>query len=243
MTPEALVAAACPKIGAMGASFYFVPETVAAGKELGLDGFRFYFLGRGGVLGDVEAPVVHSAFGYFKPELLATMWDSARKVVAPREAGRAYLGACADHGRRRFAELGGLDAFCDAAAAVDGAADPTGLSLYAGISSEPLADDPPGRAMQLVAVLRELRGSAHLLAVRAVGLDDKTAHWIKRPGDTAMFGWDDEEAPTVTDRERALLDDAEAMTDRLVTPAYAVLDDAGQAALLDGLEAMEAALA
>ncbi len=78
MTPTELVQAACPKIASLGAAFYFNPETVAKGKELGLDGFRFYFLGRGGVLGDVEARVVRSAFGYFAPELVDKMWNSSR---------------------------------------------------------------------------------------------------------------------------------------------------------------------
>ena len=57
MTPTELVQAACPKIGSLGGAFYFDKETLAKGKELGLDGFRFYFLGRGGVLGDVEPRV------------------------------------------------------------------------------------------------------------------------------------------------------------------------------------------
>ena len=63
MTPEELVATACPSIADLGAVFDFVPETVAKGKEHGLDGFRFYFLGRGGVLGDTSAAVVRSVFG------------------------------------------------------------------------------------------------------------------------------------------------------------------------------------
>ncbi len=64
-TPMELVQSACPKIGSLGSAHYFDREiTVPRGKELGLDGFRFYFLGRGGVLGDVEARVVRSAFGY-----------------------------------------------------------------------------------------------------------------------------------------------------------------------------------
>lgn len=243
MTPEELVAAACPKIATLGWSFYFVPETGAAAKELGLDRFRFYFLGRGGVLGDVEAPVVASAFGYFKPQLVALMWDSAKEVVAPRDAGRAFFEVCADHGRRRVADVDGLDAFCAAAEVVNAAADPTALTLYAGVRCEPLADDFPGRALQLVTVLRELRGSAHLLAVRAVGLDAKTAHWISRPADVAMFGWADDEAPEITDRERDAMVEAEALTDRLVLPAYAALDDDQQRALLGGLVRMEEALA
>ena len=66
------------------AVFYFAPSTVAVGKEHGLDGFRFYFLGRGGVLGDVESQVVASAFGYFEPGLGDKMWD-----VGQREDGRS----------------------------------------------------------------------------------------------------------------------------------------------------------
>jgi hypothetical protein len=58
-----------------------------------------------------------------------------------------------------------------------------------------------------------------------------------------MFGWGPENHPTVTDAERAALAKADARTDRLVLPAYSVLDDAGRQAFLRGLERMEAALA
>lgn len=243
MTPEELVAAACPKIGTIGFAYYFVPETAARAEELGLDAFGFYFLGRGGVLGDVDAAVVASAFGYFKPELVAQMWDAARAIVPPREAGAAYHLACADLGRRRLADVEGLEDFCAAADAIDAAADPVGLPLYAAMSAEPRVDDPAGRAMQLVTVLRELRGSAHLLAVRASGLDAKQAHWISRPDAVALFGWTEEEAPDVAAADRAAMDEAHALTDRLVTPAFAVLDEAGQEALLTGLDRIEDALA
>jgi len=243
MTPEELVAVACPKIGTMGWAFYFTPETFARGEELGLDGISFYVLGRGGVLGDVESTVIASAFGYFNPTLVATMWDAARKVMAPRDAGHAYMECCANFGRASFADVPGLDAFCDAAGAVNDAADPVGLALYAGIAGEPLADDGPARAMQLVSVLREFRGSAHLLALRASGLDAKTAHHIHRPNDGALFGWSDDDAPTITAGDRALWAAAEELTDRLVLPAYSVLDKAGRQALVAGLEAMENALA
>ncbi|CAA9243333.1 MAG: hypothetical protein AVDCRST_MAG20-1857 [uncultured Acidimicrobiales bacterium] len=242
MTPEELVTAASPDIGDLGWAFYFVPETGAMAEELGLDMFRFYFLGRGGVLGDVEATVVASAFGYFEPGLVSQMWESGKEVMSPREAGRAYHLASAEHGRRRLSGIEGLEAFCAAAERVNDAADPVALPLYAGIRSEPLVDDLPGRSMQLLTVLRELRGSAHLLAVRAVGLDAKTAHWITRPGDIAMFGWSEDDAPPVTDEVRSLRAEAEALTDRLVLPAFAVLDDPGQQDLLTGLERIGAAL-
>jgi hypothetical protein len=243
MTPDELVARACPKIRDLGAAFYFVPETLAKGAEFGLGGLRFYFIGRGGVLGDVEASVIGSAFGYFEPSFVAKMWNSAKDKVAPRVAGHAYMECCAEFGRARLRGVAGLDSFCAAAGAVNDAADPVGLALYSGIASEPLAADLPARALQLIAVLREFRGSAHLIAIRASGLDAKTAHFIRRPADIGMFGWSDADAPVITEAEVAKLADADELTDRLVLPAYSVLDDAGRSALLAGLDRIATALA
>ena len=237
-----LMAHVCPKIGDLGWAYYFTPETMARGNELGLDGLRFYFLGRGGVLGDVESGVVHSAFGYFERGFVDKMWNSAKTVVAPRQAGREYVACAAGHGRRKLGGIDGLDAYNAAATAVDAAADDAGLSLYAAASCEPFVDDAPGRAMQLTALLRELRGSAHLLAVRAVGLTPLQAHVIKRPGDLAMFGWTDADAPEVTDELVRLRAEAEALTDELLAPAYGVLDADGQQALIAGIDAIEVAL-
>ena len=243
MSPDELVAAACPTIADLGGSFYFIPETVAKGKEHGLDGLRFYFLGRGGVLGDTSAEVVASAFGYFNPGLVTKMWNTGREKLSPTAAAELYWAACADAGRARFAGIEGLDGFVAAAEAVVAAAAPSGLALYSGIRRMPLSDDAPGRAMQLIAVLREFRGSAHLVAVRSVGLDDVHAHFAKRPDMIEGFGWQGSDADAVTDEDRRLLQEAETVTDRIVRPAFAVLGDAEQRALLDGLERMRAATA
>jgi hypothetical protein len=242
MTPETLVATVCPKIGDLGWAYYFDPATVARGEELGLDVFQFYFLGRGGVLGDVESEVVVSAFGYFNPSIVDAMWNEGRKHVAPREAARAHWACAAELGRTRLSGLDDLPEFCRAAGAVADAADSVGLALFAGFHAEPMVDDAPGRAMQLMALLRELRGSAHLLAVRASGLDAKTAHFIRRPGDIGMFGWTEDDAPGLGQDKVDALARAEALTDQLVTPAYAVLDDGGRQALVEGVERIEAAL-
>jgi hypothetical protein len=243
MTPEETVAHACPLIGTYGPAFYFAPATLARGKELELDGLRFYVLGRGGVLGDVEAGVIHSAFGYFAPALVEKMWTSAKERLAPRIAAREYMECGAAFGRARLTGVDGLDAFVAAADAVNDAADPVGLALYSGIAAEPLADDAPARAMQLLTVLRELRGSAHLLAVRASGLDAKTAHFIRRPADVGMFGWSADDPPVITDVQRAQLDAADALTDRLVLPAFSALDAAGRDDLVTGLDRIAAVLA
>lgn len=242
MTVDELIATACPKVRDLGWAFYFVPETAAKGQELGLDLFQFYFLGRGGVLGDVDPAVVTSAFGYFNPALVEQLWNAGRQQADPRKAALAFTDAAADFGRARFADVDGLDAFCTAADTVVGAADPAGLTVFAGAIGQPRADDAPARAMQLLALLRELRGSAHLAAVRSTGLDARTAHFIKRPADAAMFGWSADDAPEITDEDRARHERAEAVTDGMVRPAYGALDAPGRAALAAGVDAIEAAL-
>ena len=243
MRTDEFMDAACPLMAGMAAPWYFAKATSARGRDLGLRTMHFYFLGRGGVLGDVEAPVVASAFGYFKPAHVERMWDEARAIAEPRATARAYLECCAAFGRACLGEVEGLDAFCEAAAAINDAADPTGLALYAGISAEPLADDAPGRALQLASVLRELRGSAHLLAVVASGLDSNVAHLIRRPEAFTAFGWEADEAPAVSDADRAKLDAAEALTGELIAPVFSVLDDADRRAMVGTLERMQAAIA
>jgi len=238
LADDELLEQACPLVRDLGWRFYFAPATLERGDELGLDGSQFYFLGRGGVLGDVDSRVVASAFGYFNPAHVARSWDAGRAKVAPRDAARAYLACCQDFGRENLGQVPDLEAFCVALEAVNEAADPTGLALYAGISAEPLATDLPARAMQLVTVLRELRGSAHLVALVCSGVAPVVAHFLNRPDAMAMFGWDPADSPTPTDADRERLACAERLTDQIVRPAYAVLDGPGRSALLDGLHAM-----
>ncbi len=245
MTPEELVADACPIIGSLGAAFYFTPATLAKGKELGLDGFRFYFLGRGGVLGDVEPAVVQSAFGYFEAGLVRKIWNSARERAkgSPREIGRAYLSAGWDFGRDHFGELADLESFCAAAESVVTNADPAGLALFAALSAEPLADDVPARAMQLVMALRELRGSIHLLAVVSAGVSPKVAHYFRRPNEFTDFGYAEADAPTLTDEDRARMASVDAHTDHMMSRLFLPLGEQARTDLADGVLRMAEATA
>lgn len=237
-----LLGEAHPIIQKAGASFYFTPETTARAESLGIDVVRFYFLGRGGLLGDVDAPVVSSAFGYFAPGLVAHMWDTAREVVQPRDAARAHLECAYELGRERLAEVPDLERFCRTASAVVAAADADGLALFAGVLAHRVPEDLPARAMHLLVALREFRGSAHLLAVRAAGLSTKVAHYIKRPGDFRLFGWKDEEAPAVGDEEHRQMAAAEELTDSLVAPAFDVLGDDERGRFCEVLRVIGAAL-
>ena len=241
MTPLEIVQQTSPIINEVGNRFYFHPDTLAKGKELGLDGFRFYFLGRGGVLGDVEPAVVVSAFGYFSPSVVEVMWSSAKEIVAPRDAARAYL-ACADEfGRSHLNGLDALDAFNDAAEAIVDSVDRSALPLFAGTAAEPLPEHPAARAYRNVCNLRELRGSIHLLAVVATGVTPLVAHAIRRPDDVSSFGW--ETAPDISDDDRARLDVADELTDRLMVPSIEALTAAQRDAFSTAVDAMGADLA
>lgn len=240
-TPEELVAATAGAVQKIGALFYFDKATLAVGKELGLDGFRFYVLGRGGVLGDVEAPVITSAFGYFHPGVIDKIWNSARQVVAPHDAARAQIACGVELGRGALGDVEELQTFCDAAEQVIADLNPAGLSLYAGVAAEPLPDDLPGRAMQLMIVLRELRGSQHLAAVIASQLHVGAAHALRRPGDVESFGWPaDLEIP---EDGAAKLAAADALTDRMNADAYRTLTNDQRHAFVAGVKAIQAAFA
>lgn len=242
MNNQELLDAACPTINVFGAAYYFTPETLQAGKNINLGGMEFYVQGRAGQMGNCDPDAVSAAFGYFKPALLKSILEAARAKVEPRVAGAAHLEACAALGRAKLASLPQLEAFVAVLEKVNDAADPDSLALYAAIRTETLASDAPGRAMQLIAILREFRGSAHLVALRAAGIKSSTAHFIKRPDMWKQFGYTEDEAPEVTDVELQKMAQAEKLTDSLVEPAYAVLTQDERKVLTDGLEAVKAAL-
>lgn len=227
------------KTGELGAMYYFHPDTIARGKELGLDGMRFYLLGRGGVLGDVDATVVRSAFGYFAPGTVEKLWNSAREIVPPRQASSEHLACNAALGRAVLGGVAGLEAYNAAAATVIAAVDESALTLFAGFRAAPVPEDAPARALHHAVVLRELRGSAHLAAVRAVGLDSRVAHAIKRPEMVEMFGWS--EPIEITQGDIDALERAEAITDQILERAFAELDGSAAAALVAGTDAMYSA--
>ncbi|MFT5530945.1 MAG: hypothetical protein ACI91O_000961 [Candidatus Poriferisodalaceae bacterium] len=241
MTSEQIAAEVGEKLAVVGPGFYFKPETLARGKELGLDGFRFYVAGRGGVLGDVNGAIVASAFGYFNPAMLTGRWDTALEKIAAREAGREYVACCQQQGRLQLSDVDGLTDFCAAAEHVLANTEAGALALFAGLNAEPLADDLPAKAMQLGASLREYRGSAHLVALLANGLTPQRAHFMKRPDDYATFGWSDDPAP-VTAVETAAKAAAEEMTNRICGTAFASLDADGVAAIQTGSTAIAAAI-
>jgi len=243
MTNEELVKTVCPIINDNSWKFYFAPHAIEVGKLMGLKGMELYVTGRGGSMGDCEGSAVAAAFGYFNPIIINAAWNLATAKHPARVIGDAHYEVAAHLGREKLANMPGLNEFTAAMEKVFIAADPDGLALFAAYKSMPLAEDTPARAMQLAVSLREFRGSAHLIAIRAVGITSKQAHYVKRPSDAKNFGWGEDDAPVVDDQVRALWDQAEKLTDALCIPAYSVLNEAERKALVDGVKAFEAALA
>ena len=209
-----------------GAPWYFDAKTLAAGKEHNLDGFRFYFLGRGGVLGDVEAEVVAERVRLLQPGARRRRCgprprSAWRRATRPGCTCRAATSSRRDH----FGAVDGLDAVLRRRREGQRRHQPGRPGAVRRHRQRAAPRRPPARALHLTAVLREARGSAHLLAIVASGLPPRIAHAIKRPTEGKEFGWDDTPEPTADDRAR--WQQAEELTDRLLGPAFDVLDDGG----------------
>jgi hypothetical protein len=222
-------------IVALGGGYMISPEARDAGKAAGFRGWQFYMCGRGGVLGDVDADVVTAALGFFPAERVRTAWESGRAVAAPEQAARTYAEVAAAWGRNRLGDAPDLDRLGVLLERVVDAADPAGLPLFAGWRAVPRADDAPARVIQLAQVLREHRGGAHVVAVLSSGLTPLQAVLAGGGGEgnAAFFGWPEPYA-AVADGLRARRDAAEALTDEIVAPAYAALDE-GETAELERL--------
>ena len=243
MTDEELISIVCPIINDNSYKYYFSQSTIDTGKSLGLKGMEFYVAGRGGALGDCEGSVVAAAFGYFNPIIINAAWTLAIAKHPARTIGSMHYECAAVVGREKLSALPNLAEFESAMQKVFDAMDPDGLALFAAFKSLPLVNDLPGRAMQLAASLREYRGSAHLVAVRASGVSGIQAHFIKRPKDMKNFGWSESEYPIVNDETRARMVAAEKLTDALCIAPYSVLNETERASLVAGARAFEAALA
>lgn len=237
------VVAAKPVVTGLGGAWMLSSEAKAAGTEHGYRGWQLYLAGRAGVLGDVSADVVHATLGFLHPDLVRSGWDAGRQVAPLPETVTRYVEVCRTWGRRRYAGLAEADRLADLLQRVVEAADPAGWPLFAAWRTQPLPDDGPGRVVQLLHVLREHRGGAHLAAVRQAGLAPLEAIVSGGGGaaNATFFGWP-EPLPEVTDELRRRLAGAEAATDAQVAPAYAVLpaDERAELTRLLGAAALAA---
>jgi hypothetical protein len=132
---------------------------------------------------------------------------------------------CCRWGREHLERFYGLDRLVDLADRVVASAEAAGAPLFAAWRAMPVPDDSTAaRAAVLLHLLREHRGAAHLMAVRASGLTPLEAILAGPDGEAGAtaFGWQPpypQYEPLV--RKRAW---AEALTDRIAGEAFRILD-------------------
>jgi hypothetical protein len=155
---------------------------------------------------------------------------------------RAHIQCCQDFGRHHLDGAPFLASFVPAAAKVLAAASTLAMPLFAGVKSFALADDLPGAATQAVTMIREFGGGVHLLAVAAVGLEPRKAHWLTRPQAWENFGYRADDLPQITELDKKRLYRADELTRELLEPAYSALRGTECEDLLRGLAAMKSLL-
>lgn len=198
--------------------------TYMAAAEAGYEGTSFYFAGRGGVLGDVDADAVYEAFVFFPPDAVQTAWESAAGIETRAESARRF----AESGHRWASEHLPEDAvdyrrLAELAGKVVAGADGSEAPVFAGWRELP---EPAGErelVLHRLNALRELRAARHGAAVREAGLEPVEAFMVKTPYMAGIFGWPEpEEGPDESTREK--WERAEAITNERFGADLAVLD-------------------
>ena len=180
-----------PLIGSLGAKYMLDPDTMAHGAEAGYpNGFAYYVVGRGGVLGDVDSDVVYSAFMFFERTLIDKLWNAGVTVEGARAASKRYMQSCDAWGRKHLANVDQLELFIAPAEKLVSQVDSSGLSLFAGLRAEPLPSDASARAYRLITLIRELRGCIHIAACVTHRLSGLEATLVSSgEGMTKLHGW------------------------------------------------------
>lgn len=237
MTPGDVVRRTKHVVIGVGAAFGSDPLYRARGQHLGLSRWPFYFGGRAGVLGDVDADVVVAACGFFAPELVREAWSTARATASLATIVHADVEECVRWARTVYGNVAGLERLADLAEQVVEAADPTGRALFAAWRSHAVAaDDPAARVALALLRLREHRGGSHLIAVLASGLTPLTAI-LAGPGQVkaAANGWRPP-WPAIPVSAGDTLDRVEQLTDELAAAPYASLAPTERAELVELLD-------
>jgi len=223
MTPLDFVASTDTSFQNAGAAHYFHELTKPAADNIGLDLFRFYFCGRGGVLGPVSSSVVQSAFGLFNPELLHKMWTTGAERCDVEVAAATQMQVAYDIGERDLGDVVGMADATASLAQLTSSVDVGGLGLFAGFQQLAAPAGEAAAWMHQVILMRELRGAVHLAALAAHGVPGRVAHQIKRPNDGEMFGWT--EPVEITNAQQRGYKEATALTNTGMASHCAILTD------------------
>jgi hypothetical protein len=238
----AVVRATSVTIHDIGTSIYLSPDIAGWAAEWGWSNpFAFYFAGRGGMLGDVGAGVVTSALGWFAPSAVHAMYSEGVGVAGPTGAAARMAEAHGKWGEKHYGDVDGVEEIVAVTEELVDGLEGSALPLFVGWRDAGRAASPPGRAAQLMQILREWRGGNHLVATTAVGLSPLEAILSNEgPGQAKFFGWQEPFPDSAALKERHF--EAEEITDRLCASALAAaLDEAKYSEFEAGVAALRAA--
>ncbi len=237
LTAATATAAAVSQIGS---HFMLAGSTYQHGAALGFGGLDFYVIGRGGVLGDVDADVVSAAFFFFEPTGLRTLWDQGRAVMPPAQAAGEFATCCHGWAEEHVPDDLDVARLGDLAGKVVTEARPAGAAVFSGWRALAVPANPKARAVHQMNALRELRGGLHSAAVMASGLTPMQAVSLKSPGMAPLYGWPE---LAEVDGLAATWDGAEANTNRAIAHAYEGLNETERAEFVELAGALHAAAA
>lgn len=222
---DALAAAeaTAPAVSKLGSHFMLAGRTYKRGAELGFAGLDFYFVGRGGVLGSVDADVVTAAFAFFEPAHVREHWEAGLAVAPAHQAAASFAECAHSWAEHKLADDFDAARLAELAARVAHQARVAGAPVFAGWRRLPVPESPKAAAVHHMNGLRELRQALHAACVLSVGLAPLEALSLDQPAMAeAVFGWSQ---LADTEGVRARWETAEAATNLAMAHAYQGLND------------------
>lgn len=241
LTPTETARESAQAVHDLAAAFMLDLATYMTASEAGYEGTSFYFAGRGGVLGDVDAEPVYEAFVFFPLDTVRAGWESAAGIESREESARRFAECghrwASDHLPQDAVAYGRL---AELAGKVVAAADGTTAPVFTGWRELPEPSGERELVLHRMNALRELRAARHGAAVVEVGLEPIDAFMVKSPYMAAIFGWPEpEEGPDESTREK--WERAEEITNELFGADLAVLDAGERAEFCELASAVNAA--
>lgn len=210
------------------APVYYVPERAEVYDAVGFrGGWMAYFATRSAALGAVPPAVVTACFFGFAHAMVARALPDAWSYASPGEALAArYAVVERSWGRLLGAPDPTVAGLADDLTTVVAGIDPHGAPLFAAHASLEVPTAPYLRLFRAATALRELRGDAHVTALRGAGIGPVESHVLMAALDRV---------PADQRRYRGWSEDAWADAARSLA-ARGWLDDRGRATELGRLE-------
>ncbi len=220
----AFAAACAPLVQSLGGGFMISPQAKAFSQRHGMRGRQGYFVGRGSVLGDVDADVVTAAFGFFPADIVREMWDAGRTAVDVATAREDYAEACRDWGRARLETFAAAGRLAELLGWVVDGADVAGSPALRRLARDTAAVRRPragGAAAARAAGVPRRACTSSPSSPRGSRRCRRSSRARAARGNASFFGWEEpfeDVSGLVVARS-----EAESLTDRLVTPSWDVL--------------------